>query len=107
MAGTCEVPMPATILATIATLRLAAVALDGAAALEHHFRILLLRGAGHFRGDLLERQAVRRTELCREIDVAAELEHAVPLTLQNGFALFGRELEFVEIGGLVGLEGFT
>src|SRR5215472_1543317 len=58
MAGTCETFTLATILATLFPLRLAAIALDRPAALEHHVRILLLGESGHGRRDVLERQAV-------------------------------------------------
>src|SRR5215469_7450699 len=68
MAGTCDTLTLATIFATLLTclpgpFRLAAVALDRAAAVQHHLRVLFLREAGHGRGDVLERFAVRGEQL--------------------------------------------
>ena len=76
---------------------LAAVAFDRAAALEHHVGIVFLRGAGHHRGEMPERMAVGRAELGGEIDVAAELEHAVVVALEDGFGLLRRQVEPLEI----------
>src|SRR6476661_2009605 len=103
-AGMCDVATPATILATALPLRLAAVALDRAPALEHHLRVLFLGRARHLGGDLLERQPVGRRELGGEIDVAAEREHAVPVALQDDLLLLLRHRPAVEIGALVRLE---
>src|SRR5262245_19885498 len=59
-AGICDVATPATILATALPLRLAAIALDRAPALDHHLRVLFLGSARHLCGDLLEGQPVGR-----------------------------------------------
>src|SRR5580704_10285569 len=99
IAGTCEHPTPAMILATLCARRLdppgrllvvtglAAVAFDQPAALEHHLGVVLLGGPGHDGGHLLEREPVGGAELGGEIDVAAELEHPVPVAPEDGFAL--------------------
>ena len=145
MAGTCDEPTPAMILATVhfrfavldfgllspcssfwASLpvwrrtfarrvggekfrrrvlaRARAVALHGAAALEHHVGVVLLRGAGHHRRQMLERMAVGGAELGGEIDVAAEFEHAVVIALEHGLGLLRRQLELLQVLRLVGLE---
>src|SRR5215472_5417320 len=89
IAGTCDDPTPATILATLlprfATLgfglgfrlrrlielaRFAAIAFDRAAAAEHHGGVVVLRRPGHQRSEVAERMAVGRAELGGEIDVA-------------------------------------
>src|SRR5262245_47809251 len=51
---------------------------------------------------MLERMAVGRAELGGEIDVAAELEHAVVVALEDGVGLLRRELEPLEVFRLVG-----
>jgi len=51
--------------------------------------------------------AVGRAELGGEIDVAAELEHAVVVALEDGLGLRRREVELLEILGLVRLEGLA
>src|SRR5262249_35595243 len=122
MAGTCDEEIPATILATafrsfaaslrlrfrrrlaLGRARLAAVAFDRAPAAEHHGRVVLLRGAGHLSGKMLERVAVGRAELGSEVDIAAKLEHPVVVALEDGFALRWREREPVEVFLLVFLE---
>src|SRR3984893_13812346 len=100
MAGTCDDDTPAMILATFAV-RFAAIAFHRAAALEHHLGIFFLGGAGHDGGRLLEREPIGRAELGGEIDVAAELEHLVPIALEDGFALLGRQGELVEVFSFV------
>ena len=60
---------------------------------------------GHDRGDVLKGKAVARGELGGVIDVAAQLQHEVPLAPQHRLALRRRHGEAVEIGGLVRLEG--
>src|SRR2546427_812213 len=112
MAGTCDDDTPAMILATFRSRsaarfhlgfrscfrpcfrpgaevapRLAAIAFHRTAAGEHHLGIVFLGGAGHDGGHVLERVAVGRTQLGGEIDVAAELEHAIVFALEYGFAL--------------------
>src|SRR3982074_1729258 len=74
--------------------RLAAVALDRAAATQHHLGIVVLRGARHGGGKMAERMAVGGAELGGEIDVAAELEQPVVFAVEDGGGLFrgGREL---------------
>src|SRR5713101_1368130 len=116
IAGTCDDATPAMMLATsrprlAARLRfgfvppgLAAIALDRAAAREHHLGVVLLRRAGHDRGQMLERVAVGGAELGGEIDVAAELEHAVVVALEDRLALLGGERKPLEVFRLVGLE---
>src|SRR5580704_1562120 len=84
-----------------------AIAFDRAAAGEHHRRVVLLRRAGHHRGELLKRLPVGGAELGGEINVAAKLEHAVVVALENGVALFRREIELFQILRFVRLEGFT
>src|SRR5882672_3473010 len=76
IAGTCETFTLAMILATALAprlaggrafglaatgfrIRLAAVAFDRAPAVKHHLCVLFLRGPGHERGHMLERQPVR------------------------------------------------
>src|SRR5262245_46157741 len=99
-----DVATPATILATALPLRLAAVSLDRAPALDHHLRVLFLGRARHDGGDLLERQPVGRRELGGEVDVAAEPEHAVPVALEYDLLLLLGHRPLVEIGALVCLE---
>src|SRR5579864_2949630 len=84
--------------------RLAAVAFNRTAAGEHHVGVVFLRRAGHLRGQMAERMAVGGAELGGEIDVAAELQHAVVVALEHGLALLRRQIEFFQILGLVGLE---
>src|SRR5215212_2953638 len=107
IAGTCDDATPAIILATalfppaggfrfgrlgfLELARPAAVALDRAAAAQHQVGIVLLGRAGHQGGKVLERMAVARPELGREVDVAAELEQAVVLPLEDRLALLGRQ----------------
>src|SRR5262249_14046587 len=141
MAGTCDEPIPATILATASLpfclsgfrsrlgfalggggfvgaagaqmfggrvlARARAIALDRAAAAEHHRRIVLLRRAGHQRGEMLKRMAVGGAELGGEIDIAAKLQHAVVVTLEDGVGLLRRKFELFQVFRLVGLEGFA
>ena len=51
--------------------------------------------------------AVGGAELRGEIDVAAELEHAVVVALEDGVGLLRRQLEFFQVFRLVGLEGLA
>src|SRR5262249_19229994 len=69
----------------------AAVALDRAAAVEHHLGVVFLGRARHDRRDVLERMPIGRPKLGGEIDVAAKLQHPVVLTLEDGFALLARQ----------------
>jgi hypothetical protein len=87
--------------------RLAAIAFGGAAAGQHHRGVVVLRRAGHHCGEMPERMPVGRAELGSEIDVAAELEHAVVVALQDRFGLRRREVEFLEVLRLVRLEGLA
>src|SRR5271169_3939434 len=146
MAGTCDEPIPATILATASLpfrwfrfgfglvrfslgfglcgsgplrrsareifwrrvlARPRAIALDRASTAEHHVGVVLLRGAGHIRGKMLKRMAVGRTEFRREIDISAELQHAVVIALEDGFGLLRRKIEPFEVCRLVRLEGLA
>src|SRR5262245_48134132 len=131
LAGTCDDATPAMILATFrprlagglrfGCLRLradderaarclaglAAIAFDRPAAVEHHFGVILLRRPGHDRGEMAERMAVGRAELGGEVDVAAELEHAVVVALENGVRLLTRERELLEVFSLIRLEGLA
>src|SRR5690348_14741373 len=61
-----------------------AVAFDGAAACQHHRRVILLGRTGHQRREMLKRMPVGGAKLGGEIDVAAELQHAVVVALENG-----------------------
>src|SRR5262245_29014202 len=121
IAGTCDDVTPATILATaflslagfrfrLRPIRLddarpglgilpgpAAVALDRAAAAQHQIRIVLLRRPGHHRREMLERMAVGRAELGGEVDVAAQFQHPVVLTLEDRFALTRRKLRKIAL----------
>src|SRR4051794_28240059 len=54
-----------------------------------------------------ERMTVGRTELGGEIDVATELEHPIVVALEYRVGLFGRKIIFLQILGLVRLEGFA
>src|SRR5579862_7449485 len=144
MAGTCDEPIPAMILATASLpflrfrfglagfrfgLRLGGaripscrggeefrwrvfarsrpIALNRTAAAEHHLGVIVLGVAGHHRGEMLERMAVGGAELGGEIDIAAELQHAVVIALEYRLGLLRRELELFEVVGFVRLEGFA
>src|SRR5262245_12025052 len=85
----------------------AAVAFDRAAALEHHVGVVLLGRTRHGRGQMTERVPVGRAELGSEVDVAAELQHAVVVALEDRVGLFRRKLILLEIFGLVFLEGLA
>ena len=50
---------------------------------------------------------VGRTQLGGEIDVAAELEHAVVVALQDRVGLLGRERKFLQVPGFIRLEGLA
>src|SRR5262249_1299817 len=127
MAGTCDDATPAMILATfrprlaarlrfgfgglagdqrrgLGAPRLAAIAFHGAPAGEHHGGVVLLAGAGHDGGQMLERVAIGGAELGGEIDVAAEFEHLVVVALEDRLGLRRCELEPLEVFRLVGLE---
>ena len=56
---------------------------------------------------MLERVAVGGAELGGEIDVAAELQHAVVVALEDGVGLLRRQLELLEVFRLVRLEGLA
>src|SRR5690242_754919 len=94
MAGTCDTLTLATIFATLLArlcpFRLAAIAVDRPSAVQHHLRVLFLREPGHGRRDELERLAVRREQLREVVDVAAQLDHAAPVALEDGLALLVR-----------------
>src|SRR6185436_19394133 len=85
-------------------LGLAAVVLDGAAAIEHHLGVLLLREAGHRGRHELERLAIRREELRQVVDVAAEMDHALPVALQYRLALLRAHGELAQVLVFVRLE---
>src|SRR5262249_37676967 len=52
-------------------------------------------------GEVLERMAVARAQLGSEIDVAAELEHAVVVALEDGLGLLRGEIELLQVFRLV------
>src|ERR1700722_10727966 len=124
IAGTCDDATPAMILATLRprfadSLRfgfrfgrgggfglagLAAIAFDRATAGEHHGGVVLLGGPGHHSREMTERVAVGRAQLGGEIDVAAELQHAVVVALEDRLRLRWRERELLQVLRLVGLE---
>src|SRR5262245_29037912 len=122
IAGTCETLTLATILATTLPLRLTAgrfacrlatcgfasrfapVAFDRTTAVEHHLCVLFLCGTGHERSHVLKGKPVGREQLGQKIDVAAQIDHLVPVALQDGFALLLRHWEFLQIGRLVRFE---
>src|SRR5215475_3736312 len=56
---------------------------------------------------MLERMAVGRAELGGEVDIAAELEHAVVVALEHRLGLFRRQLELLDVVRLVCLEGLA
>src|SRR5215813_9989317 len=136
MAGTCDDATPAMILATFrprlgclrfGCLRLgcrlcaragnqdialrpsgpAAVAFHRAAAVEHHLGVVVLRGPGHHGSEMTKRMEVGRAELGSEVDVAAELQHAVVVALENGVGLRRCERKPLEVFCLVRLEGLA
>src|SRR3954454_5782625 len=127
MAGTCDDATPATILATfgprfaarlcdcfglggfaalrgIKAPRPAAVAFDRSPAGEHHGGGVILRGARHGGCQMPEGMAVGCAKLGREIDVAAEFEHAVVVALENRFDLLGAEFPLLQIFRFIRLE---
>src|ERR1700681_2896402 len=107
MAGTCEVATPAMILAMVRALplRLEAVAVWRATTMQHHVGICLLGHPGHRGRELLERHAVSRAELGREVDIAAEFDHPVPITREERLLLVGGHREPLQVAGFVRLEG--
>src|SRR5579864_2274605 len=109
IAGTCEVATPATILAMLfpLPLREVAIAVDRPSTMRHHVGVLLLGHTGHLGGEILERVPVCRAKFGKEIDVAAELYQAVPVTGKDTFLLLGAHRESLEIGRLIGFEGFA
>src|SRR5436309_3080899 len=54
---------------------------------------------------MTERMAVGGAELGGEVDVAAKLQHAVVIALEDGVGLPARERELLEVFRLVRLEG--
>src|SRR3954447_15302986 len=136
MAGTCDEANPAMIFATVllpllrgvgffgalgrgprlrggfprrlvVLARLRPVAFDRTSALEHHLGVVVLRGAGHRRGEMPERMTVGRAELGGEVDIAAQFEHAIVVALEHGVGLFGREIILLQILGFIRLEGLA
>src|SRR5262249_39727327 len=124
MAGTCDDATPAVILATfrprlgclrfgfglacrLVAARLAAVAFDRTAAGKHHGSVVLLRGPRHHGGEMTKRMAVGRAKLRSKVDVAAELQHAVVVALENGVGLRRCERKPLEVFCLVRLEGLA
>src|SRR5436190_22680780 len=81
-----------------------AIALYRAAAVHHHFAVLLLAHAGHAGGHLLEAAPVGRADLGEEIDVAARRDRPVEIAPQHRLLLLLGHPPFVEIGALVRLE---
>src|SRR5947207_9270585 len=102
MAGTCEQPTPATTLAT-ALLRQAAVALNRAAATDHHLEVFLLGHARHRSRDILKGEPVGGGDLRSEVDVAAQVDHLVPIPLQDRLLLLLRHREPIHVSALVRL----
>src|SRR5258708_8626257 len=110
MAGTCDVAMPATILAMLGLRRslvLGAVALGAAPARQHHLCIRLLRYPGHHAGHILEVKSVAKRNLDGVVDIPPDSQHSQPVALQHRAALLGIEREAIEICGLVLLEAFA
>src|ERR1700683_960564 len=56
---------------------------------------------------MLERMAVSGAKLGGEINVAAELQQAIVIALENGFGLFRSEPELLEVLRLVGLKSLA
>src|SRR6185312_11709368 len=108
MAGTCETLTLATILATLLAylcpLRLAAIALDRPPAVQHHLRILLLGEPGHGRGHELKGLPVGGEQLGQVVDVAAQLDHAAPVAIQDRLALVIGHRPLAQVLVLVGAE---
>src|SRR5216683_4247190 len=107
MAGTCDVAMPATILAMLDLrlgLVLVAVSLGAAAARQHHLCIRLLRYPGHHAGHILEVKSVAKRNFDGVVDISPDAQHPQPVALQHRAALLGAEREAIEIRGLVLLE---
>src|SRR5229473_8082298 len=110
MAGTCDVAIPATILATLDLRRrllLVAVALGAAPARQHHLCIRFLRNAGHHAGHILEGKAVAKRNLDGVVDVPADAQHSQPVALEHRAALLGIERKAIEIRRLVLLEALA
>src|SRR5258708_39054314 len=92
MAGTCEVAMPATILAMLVLRRnavLIAVAFGAASARKHHLGIRFLRNAGHHAGHVLEVKAVATRNVDGVVDIPTDSQHSQPVALQHRAALLG------------------
>src|SRR5215212_7289942 len=81
-----------------------AVALDRAAAANHHVAVLLLSHPGHAAGHLLEALAISRADLREEVDVAAKCDAAIEVAREHGLLLLLAHRPLVEISAFVGLE---
>src|SRR5258708_4346084 len=107
MAGTCDVAMPATILAMFGLslgIVFVAVALPASPAGQHHLCVGFLRDAGHHAGHVLEVKAVAERNLDGVIDISPDSQHSQPVAFQYRAALLGAERKAIEIRGLVLLE---
>src|SRR5271165_5104215 len=117
IAGTCDEPIPATILAT-AHFRFADFDLDFDLAFVFGGTLVLAAEVFlaaeafltavemSFDGTFLpdrERMPIGRAEFGCKVDIAAKLEHAVVIALEDGVGLLRRQLESLEILRLVGL----
>src|SRR5580658_1375012 len=98
MAGTCEVAMPATILAMGGLRRgpvLVAVALHTATARQHHLRVGLLGHAGHHAGHILEGQPVAEGDLDGVVDISSDLQHSQPIAFRRCAALSAKRSRYL------------
>src|ERR1700722_939100 len=110
MAGTWEQAMPATILATLVVLLCSvfvSVTLRRTASRQHHLRIDFLGYAGHHAGHVLEGESVAKCDLDGVVNVAADLQHAEPVALQDRPALLGGQCKAVQVCACVVLEAFA
>jgi hypothetical protein len=91
----------------IAVLAEAAVALDRAAAVDHHVAVLGLGHARHAARHLLEAQPVGGADLGEEVDVAAEADAFVEVAPHHRGLLVFRHRPLVEVGARVGVEALA
>src|SRR6187401_316841 len=98
IAGTWDVATPAVILAIALAPRVGPTPRRRPPTLEHHPRVVLLAHPGHRRRGVLEALSVGGEDLCQEVDVASERDHAVVVPVEHGLLLLLGHGPFVQEG---------